>query len=295
MNILSVFDGMSCGQIAANQAGVAIDKYYASEIDVSAINVTLKNFPDTIQVGDITKVNSDLLETIDLLIGGSPCQGFSFAGKQLNFDDPRSQLFFEFVRIWEECKPKYFLLENVRMKKDYQDVISDVLGVEPIEINSGFISAHDRKRLYWTNIEFDRSVLSPNDSCINDIMESCVDKEYYLADKFSQRYYQNSNHVCNPKKSCVIGKLSKYQGDRVFDTKCKASSLSAAGGNNGGGGCNIIWDDARLRRLTPTECELLQNIPMNYTDVAKKSQRYKMLGNGWTVGVIAHILKGIVR
>lgn len=295
MKILSVFDGISCGQIAAVQAGITVDKYYASEIDASAINVTMKNFPSTVQVGDITKVNSEVLGTIDLLIGGSPCQGFSFAGKQLNFDDPRSKLFFEFVRLLKECKPRYFLLENVKMKKEHQDVISERLGVEPIEINSNFVSAQDRKRLYWTNIEFDRDVLLPNDNCIADIMEPNVGEEYYLTDKISQRYYQNPNHVCNPQKSCVIGKLSKYQGDRVFDTKCKASSLSAAGGNNGGGGCNIIWDNGKLRKLTPTECELLQNVPRNYTEGAKKTQRYKMLGNGWAVGVITHILKAIAE
>ena len=150
MNVLSLFDGMSCGRIALERAGIKVDKYYASEIDKYAITITKKNFPNTIHIGDVTKIKAEDLEPIDLLMGGSPCQGFSFAGRQLNFDDPRSALFFEFVRLLKECKPKYFLLENVRMKKEYQDVITEHLGVEPIMINSALVSAQNRKRLYWT-------------------------------------------------------------------------------------------------------------------------------------------------
>lgn len=158
MNVLSLFDGMSCGQIALNRADIPYSNYYASEIDKYAIKVTQHNYPNTIQLGDVTEVKSSDLPQIDLLIGGSPCQGFSFAGKQLNFDDPRSKLFFEFVRLLKECKPKFFLLENVKMKKEYQDVISEHLGVEPIEINSALVSAQNRKRLYWTNIPFDKNI-----------------------------------------------------------------------------------------------------------------------------------------
>ena len=152
MNVLSLFDGMSCGQIALNRAGINYDNYFASEIDKYAIKVTKNNYPDTIHIGNVLDVKSEDLPGIDLLIGGSPCQGFSFAGKQLNFNDPRSKLFFEFVRLLEECKPKYFLLENVKMKKEYQNIITEMLGVEPIEINSNLVSAQNRKRLYWTNI-----------------------------------------------------------------------------------------------------------------------------------------------
>jgi len=136
MNVLSLFDGMSCGQIALKQLGIKVDKYYASEIDKYAIQIAQKNFPNTIHIGDVTKVLAKDLPKIDLLLGGSPCQGFSFAGKQLNFNDSRSKLFFEFVRLLKELKPKYFLLENVRMKQEYQDVISEHLGVKPIMINS---------------------------------------------------------------------------------------------------------------------------------------------------------------
>jgi DNA (cytosine-5)-methyltransferase 3A len=143
---------MSCGQIALNRAGVKYGGYYASEIDDDAIVVTQANYPNTIQLGDVTMVKGSELPKIDLIMGGSPCQGFSIAGKKLNFDDPRSKLFFEFVRLVQECRPKYFLLENVKMKKEHQDIISEYLGVEPLFINSSLVSAQNRPRLYWTNI-----------------------------------------------------------------------------------------------------------------------------------------------
>jgi len=152
MNVLSLFDGMSCGQLALQRANIPYDKYFASEVDKWAIKVTQANHPGTIQLGDVSQVYAKDLPPIDLLIGGSPCQGFSLAGNQLAFDDPRSQLFFEFVRLLKECKPKYFLLENVRMKKEWQNIISEYLGVEPIVINSSLVSAQNRVRYYWTNI-----------------------------------------------------------------------------------------------------------------------------------------------
>jgi DNA-cytosine methyltransferase len=158
-NVISCFDGLSGGQLAMGRAGLSVNNYYASEIDKYAMQVTRENFPDTLQLGDVTRVTSEMFREeylkenpIDLLMGGSPCQGFSFAGKNLNFDDPRSKLFFEFVRIKEEFKPKYFLLENVKMKKESQDIISKYMGVEPIEINSSLVSAQNRKRLYWIEV-----------------------------------------------------------------------------------------------------------------------------------------------
>jgi len=154
MNVLSLFDGLSCGQIALDSLGIKINKYLASEINKNAITITQNNYPNTIQLGGITNVQSVNLPKIDLLIGGSPCQGFSFAGKQLNFNDPRSKLFFEYVRLLKECKPKYFLLENVRMQQEYLDIISDLLNVQPIMINSADFSPQDRKRYYWTNIPY---------------------------------------------------------------------------------------------------------------------------------------------
>lgn len=175
INVLSCFDGLSGGQIALERAGIEVDTYFASEIDKFAIAVTQHNYPDTVQVGSITDLKGAMLPKIDLLIGGSPCQGFSFAGKQLNFEDPRSVLFFEFVRLLKELKPKYFFLENVRMKKEYQQVITDLLGVEPTLINSALVSAQNRQRLYWTNIP---NVTQPEDRGIvlRDILEGNEEK-----------------------------------------------------------------------------------------------------------------------
>ena len=172
LTVLSLFDGISCGHIALDRAGLKVKQYFASEIDKYAIKVTMKNYPETIQVGDITKLKGSDFPHINILMGGSPCQGFSFAGKQLNFKDPRSALFFEFVRLLKECNPDYFLLENVRMKKEYQDVISGELGVEPIEINSALVSAQNRKRLYWTNIPW---VTQPADKGI--MLKDIIDNE----------------------------------------------------------------------------------------------------------------------
>ena len=152
IKVLSLFDGISCGQLALNELGFKIDKYYAAEIEKEPILITQKHFPNTIQLGDVKKIKGSDLPNIDLLIGGSPCQGFSMAGQMLNFEDERSKLFWEYVRLLKECKPKYFMLENVKMKKEWINIISKELGVEPIEINSNLVSAQDRKRLYWTNI-----------------------------------------------------------------------------------------------------------------------------------------------
>lgn len=294
MNVLSLFDGMSCGQIALNRAEIKYDNYFASEIEQSAINVTQKNYPDTIQLGDVTKWQEWNLPKIDLLIGGSPCQGFSFAGKQLNFEDIRSKLFFEFVEVLKHYKPKYFLLENVKMKKEHEQVITSYLNVEPILINSARVTAHDRKRLYWTNIQ---GVTQPEDRNIylKDILDLETDTNLFLRKEISDRFNPTINYVPNNKKSCVVGKLSNYQGDRVFDIDCKASSLSASGGNNGGGGCNIIIDPLtkKLRKLSVTECERLQGVPNGYMEGFKQNAMYKALGNGWTVDVIVHILNGM--
>ena len=209
---------------------------------------------------------------IDLLCGGSPCQGFSFAGKQLNFDDPRSKLFFEFVRLLKELKPKYFLLENVKMKKEYQDVISNLLGVKPILIDSALITAGHRERLYWTNIP---NITQPNNKNIvlKDILETNVDEKYYLSKK-------RVNLIFNGIKYGVTNKICDLNG--------KSFTLSASMGM-GGGYEPKIETNGRYRKITPLECERLQTVPDNYTSIVSNSQRYKMLGNGWTVDVIAHI------
>jgi DNA (cytosine-5)-methyltransferase 3A len=218
MNVLSLFDGMSCGQIALNRLGIKYDKYFACEIDKYAMMVTQHNFPDTIQLGDVQFVTKETFGNyrIDLVMGGSPCQGFSFAGKQLNFDDPRSALFFEFVRLVRELKPKYFLLENVKMKKQYQDVITEYMGVEPIEINSALVSAQNRRRLYWTNIP---NVGQPEDKGIvlKDIIETSVSDEYFAGEKL-QRGYKGGNQL-NPNY--------KSQANTIHDTNDKSGTICA--------------------------------------------------------------------
>ena len=166
MNVLSLFDGMSCGQIALDRLGIKVDNYFASEIDKHAIKITQKNYPNTIQIGSVTEVKGADLPKIDLLYGGSPCQSFSRSGDGSGFDG-KSKLFWEFVRVLKETNPKYFLLENVVMKKEWQDVITEALGVNPIQICSSKFSAQKRQRLYWTNIKIDTNI---------------VDKEITLAD-----------------------------------------------------------------------------------------------------------------
>lgn len=225
LNVLSLFDGMSCGQIALARAGINIDKYYAAEIDANAIRVTQANYPSTIQLWDVTKVTANMLPKIDLLIGGSPCQGFSCSGKGLNFEDPRSKLFFEFVRLLNETKPKYFLLENVKMKKEYQDIISQHLGVEPIEINSNLVSAQNRRRLYWTNIP---NVKQPQDKQIfwGNVRETGVNSQkYYYTEKALQWLGRHSIakgkifsvHQDNEKMQMVeASHYKKYSSQRFF-------------------------------------------------------------------------------
>jgi site-specific DNA-cytosine methylase len=260
MRVLSLFDGMSCGRIALERAGIDVDLYFASEIDKYAIQVVQNNYPYTIQLGNVEELQSCDLPKIDLLIGGSPCQGFSFAGKQLNFDDPRSKLFFEYVRLLRELKPKYFLLENVKMRKESRDIISNELGVEPIEINSSLVSAQKRTRLYWTNIP---NVTQPTDKGIKlkDVIEygyADQDKSYCL----DANYYKGGN---------LKSYFEKHRRQLVFSDD----------------------DMKEYRKLTPLECERLQTVPEGYTEGVSNTQRYKMLGNGWTVDVIAHIFKGL--
>jgi len=204
MNVLSLFDGMSCGRIALDRLGIKVDNYYASEIDKYAIKVSEANYPDIIQVGDVTQLDTSTLPKIDLIMGGSPCQGFSFAGKQLAFDDPRSALFFEFVRCVKELKPKYFLLENVRMKKEYLDVISEYMGVEPIMINSALVSAQNRVRYYWTNIP---GVEQPEQRGIvlRDILETQTNEKPVKDTERNQRHYRNDD----AKSLCMTATMYK--------------------------------------------------------------------------------------
>lgn len=346
MNVLSLFDGMSCGMIALERAGIVVDNYFASEIDKFAIKVSEANYPNIKHIGSVLDVKAENLPKIDLLIGGSPCQGFSFAGKQLNFNDPRSKLFFEYVRLLKECKPKYFLLENVVMKKEFQDVISIELGVEPILINSALVSAQNRKRLYWTNITGikqpeDKGILfkdivedsdlnkSPNltirDFDKNSICHHVANATDIKGNESIKRIYSGSGKAptittmggehLEPKILCgaIRGRFlinGKRQDGKIktagkttqyveINFSGKSNNLSTVEKDNI---CVIDYcyqskrylpTDIFWRKLSPLECERLQTVPENYTNHVSNSQRYKMLGNGWTVDVIAHILKNI--
>lgn len=328
MNVLSLFDGISCGMVALERANIPVSRYIAYEIDRHAIQVSQKNYPQIEQCGDVTTADFTQHQGIDLLIGGSPCQGFSIAGKQLNFNDPRSKLYFEFERALREAKPRYFLLENVKMKKEYADMISQRLGVQPIEINSNLLSAQNRKRLYWTNIP---GVTLPKDKGImlSDIVHEneshcAVDLEPYKV-PFSQALVILDKEVNEGK----IGYFRKdSQANRVYSVHGKAVTLC---GEAGGGAAKMgqylfgcltpdraekrqngqrfnsgekfytltsldrhgVLVDGYIRKLTPIECERLQTLPDGYTEGIKEPQRYKCLGNGWTVDVITHILKHI--
>ena len=444
MNVLSLFDGMSCGRIALDRLNIKVDNYYSSEIDKYAMKVSEANYPDIIQVGDITALDLSTLPKIDLIMGGSPCQGFSFAGKQLAFDDPRSALFFEFVRCVKELNPKYFLLENVRMKKEYLDVISEQMGVEPICINSALVSAQNRVRYYWTNIPgieqpeqrgiVLRDILETNES---DVLDNIQEKSHVI----KAQYYKNSkaNFKANngfratgiPQKpiqsengkspTLTAGNKEQYiethdtpkkihdiprdilkdnerqrrvyaedgkspsllarsdspkimketydtpkqvgvavdikghdQIKRVYSEDGKSSTLTTCGGGHREPKVAVDvramtevrtpeanqiryehkrktgkdWSPRHMRhlvkrpdekmntltgtltkqhilqiteeekevywrKLTPVECERLQTVPDNYTNHVSNTQRYKMLGNGWNIETITHILKKI--
>ena len=364
MNVLSLFDGMSCGRIALDRLGIKVDNYYASEIDKYAMQVSAANYPDIIQVGDVTELDTSTLPNIDLVMGGSPCQGFSFAGKQLAFDDPRSALFFEFVRCVKELKPKYFLLENVRMKKEYLDIISEQMGVEPIMINSALVSAQNRVRYYWTNIP---GIEQPEQRGIvlRDILETkkidgLTDKAIDYMNRSSDKWsggktrkdiyikHESEKGMCLTAnmhkgvpygviavdKPIQVGTATDINGHdilkRVYSPDGKSPTVNACTGGNRepkvlagairgrykddgsieqklelrqGGKSNslttvqkdnvVTKDEVYWRKLTPVECERLQTVPDNYTNHVSNTQRYKMLGNGWTIEVITHILNNL--
>ena len=293
MNILSLFDGMSCGQIALNKAGIKYDNYFSSEIDKHAIKVTQSNYPNTIQLGDITKIKGSELPEIDLLIGGSPCQGFSFSGKQLNFNDPRSKLFFEFVRLVKECKPKYWLLENVQMKKEYEDVITEHLGVSPVIINSSLVSAQNRVRLYWANFD----ITQPTDKGINlsDIIENdiMVNKATILGRRLNENGIRNDYNKNLSTTQCLEVRATNTNKSNCLTTVEKDNVLTSmsVGRHN-----DVFNRKLPFRYYTLKEYCRLQTVPENYfTDIVSESQAKKMLGNGWTVDVIAHIFGSLLN
>lgn len=327
MKVLSLFDGMSCGQIALNRLGIKVDTYYASEIDKYAMEITQKNFPETIQIGDVCAVRGEDYQDVDLILAGSPCQGFSFAGKQLAFDDPRSALFFEFIRLLKEIKPKYFLLENVKMKKEYLQIISEQVsacypeipfGIEPHFINSSLVSAQSRQRYYWTNIP---NITQPEERGIvlRDILEEDPGENPVKDTARNQRHYKNLDE----KSLCMTATMYKGAGNNGM-TLVPIRAGAWRGRSLDESGKNVKWketkpkqmletrkdeksnavstftkdniltkDQVYWRKLTPLECERLQTVPDNYTEGVSNTQRYKMLGNGWTVEVICHILKNM--
>ena len=297
-NVLSLFDGMSCGQIALNRAGITYDNYYASEIDKHAIKVTQHNYPNTIQLGDVTKIKSSDLPKIDLLIGGSPCQGFSFSGKQLNFDDPRSKLFFEFVRLVKECQPKYWLLENVVMKKEFEKVITEQLGVEPVKINSSLVSAQNRVRLYWANFD----IVEPKDRGIklNDILEDVetlgqttnLNKATILGRRLNDKGIREDYNKNIPITQCLEVRASNRDKSNCITTVAKDNVLTTM---PIGRHPDAFKNKLPFRYFTTKEYCRLQTVPDDYFDgVATENQIRKMIGNGWTVDVIAHIFQGLI-
>lgn len=316
ITVLSLFDGISCGQLALQRAGIKVDRYLASEVDKYAIKITQKNFPNTEQLGDVKNVWAKNLPKIDLLIGGSPCQDLSIAkAGRKGLDGERSGLFWHYVRLLRTCKPKYFLLENVAsMSKDNKQKITEVLGVEPIMINSALVSAQQRKRLYWTNIP-NITQLEDKGLVLADILENgfpyeekakAITTSYcgaILSDSITRKrksmIFNPYNNKLNTEKSASLGtnpqcQTSKCgQAQRVYDVKGKSICLSANGWGGGAktGLYKIDLPDGQytVRKLTPVECERLQTLPDNYTEGISNTQRYKCIGNGWTVDVIAHI------
>jgi len=280
-NVLSLFDGMSCGQIALNKLGIKYDNYYASEIDEPAMSVTQFNYPNTIQMGSITELQSSQLPKIDLLFGGSPCQSFSNAGNGTGFDG-KSGLFYDYVRLLKECKPTYFLLENVKMKKEWQDIISEELGVQPIKINSNLVSAQNRERLYWTNIPV---VGQPEDKqiYIEDILDKTFDSKYWLKERNAELLSKKVSIEGAPDICCIDVYNKKFKKDR------KSPTLTLPHHNS-----LRLLQDGKFRKLTPNECERLQTVPVDYTNTGIADiHRYSMLGNGWTVDVIVFIFSFI--
>lgn len=357
IRVLSLFDGMSCGQIALERAGFDVEVYYASEIDKHAVTVAQANYPNTVQMGCVKKVREmaelGVLGRIDLLIGGSPCQGFSFAGKQLAFDDPRSALFFEYIWTLQALKrinPGIkFLLENVKMKREHLDFITICLGVKPHFINSALVSAQNRQRYYWYNWECD----DPEDKglLLKDIIEDglvdreksyCIDAHYYkggslknyLKKKRRQivgiaetenglRPYKNDGRkgslseigtIASPENKVstitvanipsITGVAQRRRAGNFEMRKDQKANALLAGGHQSRFITNpnftqsekpsgVSHSEYQYRKLTPLECERLQTVPDDYTNHVSDTQRYKMLGNGWTVDVIAHLLKGL--
>jgi DNA (cytosine-5)-methyltransferase 3A len=284
MKVISLFDGISCGRVALDRAGIEIEKYVAFEIDKNAIAISKKNYPDIVHCGDVTTADFTAFSDFDLLIGGSPCQSLSIVQSKTRQNlDGKSKLFFEFVRAFEEMKPKYFLFENVAsMKDECKQVISECLGCEPIFIDSADFSAQSRPRYYWTNIKVNMNY-EHSDKVLKDIMQENVPQKYYYS--FLLTNIDMSKQVC-----ATMEHNNHDMHKRVFNPDFKCHTLTAVCGGNQQ---KKVLDNGRARKLTPLEYERLQTLPDNYTSGVSDGARYKAIGNGWTVDVIAHILNGL--
>lgn len=311
INVLSLFDGISCGQVALERAGIPVGTYYASEIDSYAIEITQKNYPNTIQLGDVTQIDfTQFKGKIDLIMGGSPCQDLSIAGKRAGLQGERSGLFYKFVEALSVIKPRYFLFENVAsMKQEEKKIISEYLQAEPILINSSLVSAQDRKRLYWTNIP---NVTQPEDKHIylEDIVEPDAlidrDKSHAILASISRtthREYFKRNQGQLVYIAIMLSNI--YGGFQEKKPRVKIDKSFCIRTARGGGHIPSLIIEGKtkeislenfkqcIRKVTPLECERLQTLPDNYTEGISNTQRYKCIGNGWTVDVIAHILRGL--
>lgn len=299
MRVLSLFDGICCGHLALERAGIKIDSYDAYEIEKNAIKATETNFPDVIQHGDVTKEDfTKYKDKVDIIIFGSPCQGFSSSGKLLNFNDPRSKLFFEAVRAIKECKPKYFLMENVIMKKEWQDIISSYLGVEPIEINSSLVSAQNRRRLYWTNIP---NVTLPEDKNITleDILEDIefpnpaairgrrLNKATIVGRRLDENGHRKDTDKTTPITQCLEVRATNTDKSNCLTTVDKDNVLTPL---PIGRHPDAFKNNLPFRYYTTKEMCRLQTVPDDFLNMIPDSAARKALGNGWTVDVIAHIL-----
>jgi DNA (cytosine-5)-methyltransferase 3A len=275
MNVLSLFDGIACGKLALERAGKRIENYYASEIEPNAIKVAMTNHPDIIQLGDVTELRTETLPKIDLLIGGSPCQSISTLGDGSGLEG-KSGLFYEYLRIKEEVKPRWFLLENVRGNKKAVDEITKLMGVNPVLINSALVSAQNRNRLYWTNIPFDL----PEDKGIylKDILEEGVPEQAILTPGRMRWLTSEKGKKSIEKRYCNI------------DPE-KAGCLTVRAEQSWN--ANYVHRNGLLTRLTTREYERLQTLPDGYTDMISATQAYRAIGNAWTVDVVAHIFQNI--
>ena len=292
MNVLSLFDGISCGQVALEKAGVKVDNYYASEIKPIAIQVTQSHYPNTIQLGDVTKVKASDLPKIDLLIGGSPCQDFSRANlTKEGLDGGKSSLFYHYLRLLQEVKPKYFLLENVKMKTEHQAMITALLGVKPIAINSSLVSAQARPRLYWTNIP---DVTIPEDRHI--LLQDILDDGYCPLDKSRCLLVSDSRPLATGVKMYhryTLGFTTPIFKSREHFEQCRNyydEHFKGIGAKN----IHCTTDVFNgIRYPSKAERERLQTLPEGYCSMLSDKDAADVLGDGWTVDVIAHIFSFI--